>query len=79
MGKYVRILEEVTAVRAKSDNLEEIKSLAGKAQRVHDQCGTFYDVGLLSVVWKGDWLVKHEDGKLGVMTDESFRSMYEPK
>lgn len=79
MGKYVRILEEVTAVRAKSDNLEEIKSLAGKAQRVHDQCGTFYDVGLLSVLWKGDWLVKHEDGRLGVMTNESFRAMYEPK
>lgn len=64
MGKFVRKLEEVTAVQAKSDNLEEIKSLAGKAQRVHDQCGTFYDVGLFSVVWKGDWLVKHEDGKL---------------
>ena len=79
MGKYVRILEEVTAVQAKSDNLEEIKSLAGRAQRVHDQCGTFYYVGLLSVVWKGDWLVKHEDGELGVMTDESFRAMYEPK
>lgn len=79
MGKFVRILEEVTAVQAKSDNLEEIKSLAGKAQRVHDQCGTFYDVGLLSVVWKGDWLVKHQDGRLGVMTDERFKSMYEPK
>lgn len=79
MGKYVRIPEEVTAVQAKSDNLEEIKSLAEKAQRVHDQFGTFYDVGLLSVVWKGDWLVKHEDGRLGVMTNESFRSMYELK
>lgn len=79
MGKYVRILEEVTAVQAKSDNLEEIKSLAGKAQRVHDQCGTYYDVGLLSVVWKGDWLVMHQDGSLEVMEESEFKKIYEPK
>lgn len=79
MGKYVRILEEVTAVEAKSDNLEEIKSLAGEAKRVHDQCGTYYDVGILNVVWKGDWLIKHQDGRLEVMEDTEFRKMYEPK
>lgn len=79
MGKYVRIVEEVTAVRAKSENADELKQLAKKVLRVHDHFGTYYDVGLMSVVWKGDWLVKHQDGRLEVMTDTEFKSIYQPK
>lgn len=82
MGKYVRKLEEVEAVRATETNWEELKEFAGvRVNYYHHTLGKpFYYVeghGRMLVV--GYYMVKHEDGRVQIMTEEEFDDMYEPK
>lgn len=80
MGTYVKRLEEVEAIRA-GDNLEEIRALAGAEVDYYLKLETPYYVvqGVVRVLWVGNWLVKHNDGWLQVLSDDEFRRIYEPK
>lgn len=83
MGIYCRILEEVEAIQAKEDNLNEVIGLAGEAIKVSS--GPLLDrnyyqiLGFDLILKVDDWLIKHRDGRLEVMSNESFKRNYEPK
>lgn len=83
MGNYVRILEEVEAVRATEDNLEEIKKLAGKEvekRKLYPKLPGYYIIpGVLEALCVGQWLIKHESGRLEVKINKIFQMEYEPK
>ena len=81
MGNYVRILEEVKAVRAKEDNIKELQEIAGKAQKItpNPSKPSYYIVGLPQVLWVGDWIIKHNSGRLEILSNEAFMYEYEPK
>ena len=75
MGNYVRILEEVEAVRATEDNLEEIKKLAGKAEKrksFPNIPGYYMIHGVVEALCVGDWLIKHKSGRLEVKSNKMF-------
>lgn len=84
MGNYVRILEEVEAVRATEDNLEEIKKLAGKEvvkRKPYPKLPGFYYIihGVEEALCVGQWLIKHQSGRLEVKINKIFLMEYEPK
>ena len=82
MGNYVRILEEVEAVRATETNIEDLRKLSSNVQRITPTLGkpSYYIVsGLNEVVWVGDWLIKHKSGRLEVKSNGNFLMEYEPK
>ena len=82
MGKYVRILNEVEAVRATETNIEELKKIASGVKKVTPECysSSYYRiVGLPIVLWVGQWLLKHPSGRLEIKSDWEFRNEYEPK
>lgn len=82
MGNYVRILEEVEAVRATETNIEELRKLSSDVQRITPTIGkpSYYIVrGLNEVVWVGDWLITHKDGRLEVKSNNIFLMEYESK
>lgn len=82
MGNYVRILEEVEAVRATEDNLEEIKKLAGgvkKFKSFSNMPGYYMIHGVVETLCIGDWLIKHKSGRLEVKSNKIFLMEYEPK
>lgn len=84
MGNYVRILEEVEAVRATGDNLEEIKKLAGKEAVKRESYpklpGHYYIIhGVAEALCVGQWLIKHKSGWLEVKSNKMFLKEYEPK
>lgn len=77
--KYVRKIEEVQAVRADIDNLDELREIAPEIRR-HNRYSVFYDIAdMPEVLWSGDWLVKHEDGSLEIISDRNFKNYYERK
>jgi hypothetical protein len=81
--KFCRRLEEVEAVQAKANNLEELRKFAGAVQRVEGrtkQAPGYYTVpGLNTVLWDGSWLVKHPNGRLEIKSSQLFHREYEPK
>lgn len=81
MGNYVRKLEEVQAVRAKENNINEIEKIAGKVQKITPTHGkeSYYIVGLPQVLWVGDWLIKHSSGRLEILSNAKFLQEYEIK
>lgn len=84
MGNYVRILEEVEAVRATEDNLEEIKKLAGKEvvnrKPYPNLPGCYYIIhGVEKALCVGQWLIKHKSGRLEVKSNNIFLMEYEQK
>lgn len=82
MGKYVRILNEVEAVRATETNIEELKKLANGVRKVSPEYNSlsYYSiVGLPHVLLVGHWLLKHTSGKLEIKSDWEFKKEYEPK
>lgn len=83
MGNYVRILEEVEAVRATEDNIEELRKLSTKVLKIKPTHGkqSYYIVNGLQnrVVWVGDWLIRHESGRLEVKSNKIFLMEYESK
>lgn len=82
MGKYVRILNEVEAVRATETNIEKLKKIASGVKKVTPECysSSYYRiVGLPIVLWVGQWLLKHPSGRLEIKSDWEFRNEYEPK
>lgn len=82
MGNYVRILEEVEAVRATETNIEELRKLSSDVQRITPTIGkpSYYIArGLNEVVWVGDWLIRHKAGRLEVKSNNIFLMEYEPK
>lgn len=84
MGKYCRILEEVEAVQAKKDNLDELKSFTEKDVKgifcASEELPVYYIIpGIDSVLWYGDWLIRHENGRLEIKKNNIFQQEYEPK
>ena len=82
MGKYVRILNEVEAVRATETNIKELKKLANGVKKVSPEyiSSSYYRiVGLPQILWVGQWLLKHPSGRLEIKSDWEFRNEYEPK
>lgn len=80
MGNYVRILEEVEAVRATEDNLEEIQNLVGKPVWKCPDTPSYYLIyGVTEALIKGDWIIKHNSGRLEVKSNKMFLKEYEPK
>lgn len=81
--KYVRILEEVEAIQAKEDNLEELRAFAGEVKKVDGQkeyYNCYYIIpGLSVVLWQGSWLIKHPNGRLEIRSSQLFHNEYEPK
>lgn len=82
MGNYVKILEEVEAVRATEDNLEEIKKLAGDVKKVKsftNKPSYYWIYGIVDELCVGDWIIKHKSGRLEVKSNRNFLMEYEPK
>ena len=82
MGNYVRILEEVEAIRATEDNLEEIKKLAGGAEKIKsfsNMPGYYMIHGVGEILCIRDWLIKHKSGRIEVLSNKRFLMEYEPK
>ncbi len=82
MGNYVRILEEVEAVRATESNIEELRKLSSKVQKITPIRGknSYYIVyGICEVLWEGDWLIRHKSGRLEIKSNRNFLMEYEPK
>lgn len=82
MGKYVKIQEEVEAVQATSDNLEELRRIGGAVRKVQPtkERVVYYTIpGVNVVLWEGSWLIKHESGRLEVKSNWMFHMEYEPK
>lgn len=84
MGKYCRILEEVEAVQAKDYNLDELKNFSRKDVkgicRTSEELPVYYIIpGIDSVLWIGDWLIRHENGRLEIKKNNIFHQEYEPK
>lgn len=83
--KYVRILHEVEAIQAKTDNLNELRTFAGDAQIIAKKFSEYrktcyYNIpGVDVVLWSGDYLIKHPNGKLEVKSSQLFNQEYEPK
>lgn len=81
--KYVRILQEVEALQAKENNLEKLREFAGDVRRVgcaSEALPCYYMIpGVDVVLWVGDWLIKHPNGRLEVKTNQLFNQEYEPK
>lgn len=83
MGNYVRILQEVEAVQATENNIEELKKLGGegikKVQTAWDNSSYYIIPGINIVLWVGSWLIKHPSGRLEVKSSQLFHREYEPK
>ena len=80
MGNYVRILEEVEAVRAAEDNLEEIQNLVGKPVWQWPEKPHYYLIyGVMDILNIGDWIIKHKSGRLEFKSNKMFLMEYEPK
>jgi hypothetical protein len=82
MGRYARILEEVEAVQATENNIEELRKLGGAVKKVKqkDNHPGYYTVpGVNIVLWVGSWLIKHPSGRLEVKSSQLFHREYEPK
>lgn len=81
--KYVRILEEVEAIQAKENNLEELRQFAGDIKKVEGEksyYNCYYIIpGLSVVLWQGSWLIKHGNGRLEVKSSQLFHREFEPK
>lgn len=83
--KYVRILHEVEAVQAKTDNLNELRAFAGDVQIIARKFSEYrttyyYNIpGVDVVLWAGDYLLKHPNGRLEVKSSQLFNQEYEPK
>ena len=82
MPKYVKTLEEVEAVQAKENNIEELRKIAPGIQQFKKKgtSATFYTIpGFIPCIWAGSWLIKHESGRLEVKGSQLFFREYEPK
>ena len=82
MGNYVRILEEVEAVRATETNIEELRKLAGDVRKIepYPENYSYYEVpGLMEALWVGYWLIKHKSGRLEAKSNKLFLMEYEQK
>lgn len=82
MGNYVRILEEVEAVRATESNIEELRKLSSNIQKItpiHGKNIYYIVYGVCGVLWEGDWLIRHKSGRLEVKSNSNFLLEYEPK
>lgn len=82
--KYVRILEEVEAIQAQEDNLEQLREFAGDVKKFtgdrFENKTAFYTVpGINTLLWCGSWLIKHPNGRLEVRSSQLFHREYEPK
>lgn len=81
--KYVRILHEVEAVQAKEYNLDELRAFAGDVKRIgcaSEDLPCYYTIpGVDVVLWIGDYLIKHPNGRLEVKRNQLFNQEYEPK
>lgn len=83
--KYVRILHEVEAVQATWGNLKELRAFAGDVKRTTTEvCQNvptcYYTIpGVDVVLWAGDYLIKHPNGRLEVKKRQLFNQEYEPK
>lgn len=82
MGNYVRIIEEVEAVRATESNIEELRKLSSNIQKItpiHGKNIYYIVYGVCGVLWEGDWLIRHKSGRLEVKSNSNFLMEYEPK
>ena len=81
MDNYVRILEEVEAVKATETNIKDLEAIAGRVQKIHPSSNTSYYIvqGVSQVLWVGDWLIKHKSGRMEVKSDKLFHQEYESK
>jgi hypothetical protein len=83
-GKFCRKLREVTAVRVRRDNEEQLQQLVlgGRLIKMDPQW-VFVFGGEFSwkkrTAFEGDWIVTEDGVNFEVMTDEQFRAEYEPK
>lgn len=81
--RYVRILHEVEALQANECNLNEIRDFAGDVKKVETNSASqpsYYTIpGVGVVLWVGDWLIKHPNGRLEVKSNQLFHQEYEPK
>lgn len=78
--KYCRVLEEVYAIQAGFDNANELQELIGKNVKRYGKDIIYYEIdGINRVLWKGEWLIKHRDGRLEMKSDSLFKIEYEPK
>lgn len=84
--KYVRILHEVEAIQATTNNLNELRAFAGDVRRTPTKLGGKYRItcyytipGVDVVLWAGDYLIKHPNGRLEVKDSRLFNQEYEPK
>lgn len=81
--RYCRILEEVEAVQATEDNLNELREMAGDVKKIAknaERKTSYYTVpGVNVVLWVGSWLIKHPSGRLEVKSSQLFHREYEPK
>lgn len=82
--KYCKILEEVEAVQAKGDNLEELRAIGGDVKAVmtvNEESKVYYYTvpACIEVLWIGGWLIKHKNGRLEIKSNRLFNQEYEPK
>lgn len=81
--KYVRILHEVEAMQATEENLQVLRDFAGDVRRIgcsSEALPCYYTIpGVDVVLWAGDWLIKHPNGRLEVKSNQLFHQEYEPK
>lgn len=77
-AKYQRKPDEVDAVRWTGENEDEIKDFIGDHRQVftgHDRILIPHTGGIASAV-VGEWIVKHPNGGLTVLSDPTFSAMW---
>ena len=80
--KYVRIQEEVEAIQANDNNLDELREFAGDVRKVNPNNGgmPYYIVpGVNIVLWSGSWLIRRPSGRLEVKSSQLFHREYRSK
>ena len=84
-GKFCRKLREIHAIRVSRDNEEQLQQfvVGGHLSKVgqDDQVMFFFDNPYVTCQgWarEGEWIVTEDGVNFEVMTDEHFRSEYEP-
>lgn len=82
-GKFCRKLREVTAVRVSRDNEEQLQQFVLGGQLIELDPEWIFVFGEFcwdrKVAIEGNWIVTEDGVNFEVMTDEHFRSEYEPK
>lgn len=75
---------KVEAIRWTGDNCAEVFAFLGRPHSAHDP-GLWAEHGWIEgadgrfgVMEPGDWLVRHDERRYEVLTDDEFRAAFEP-